>query len=703
MFEKLHRNDLDLRKRHQPEGEADVEQETEDADRAIATTNADRQVQHLLEGGSSLTAREQHDAAATGVSGSSGRLPGIDKIEASFGQNLGNVRAHVGGQAARAAASMGADAFTYGENVGFRDRPDLHTAAHEAAHVVQQRSGLQLKDGVGRKGDVHEKQADAAADAVVQGKSAAPILESARGTRAALQRKQSNRSEAAVQLREERGLGNKDNTKLAGLMFRHAASAARATLESDKGDAKELTKGATLWGVRVQAAIASMSIGGSSANGKSLFPAVDAAYVLGAQLYEALKKEAFGSAVLANLVSISTIMSPLGWKKPSNAAAGKRRLARAAKKGGKAKLSSGDKSSLCALHLKATQQAILGGWDDVTRGKISGVALVAANHLTSAHRLLLDPNLGDPAKMKSEILKTRNIASRLVMWVEREGASDLKDLLSMAKRLDSLLEMVGESPKWAARVPKPKDKKPDADDKTKAVGDKDKDKDKDADQKPPPDAAVAMHRIDEKREFTRRVRIKDTNYVDEDLGTIELKMYAVQTGTGQVYVYRAVASNEMTGRARQYLSMGADVTSYSFNQSGTRYCDTHFDVKIGGPGKTETSGISIGLSAGIKNGAETLEAGGSATWQHSTATTSQGTAAFRRVYRITSLSKPIDETVVVSDESKPMGFAVKKIKTGMVFSEQESKDFSGFELDDDDVGDTATTFYANWILHSEAA
>jgi hypothetical protein len=45
---------------------------------------------------------------------------------------------------------------------------DLHTVAHEEAHVVQQRSGVQLKGGVGEVGDAYEQQADEVADRVVR-------------------------------------------------------------------------------------------------------------------------------------------------------------------------------------------------------------------------------------------------------------------------------------------------------------------------------------------------------------------------------------------------------------------------------------------------------------------------------------------------------------------------------------------------------
>ena len=41
--------------------------------------------------------------------------------------------------------------------------------AHELTHVVQQRSGVQLEDGIDRPGDPYERQADRVADAVVRG------------------------------------------------------------------------------------------------------------------------------------------------------------------------------------------------------------------------------------------------------------------------------------------------------------------------------------------------------------------------------------------------------------------------------------------------------------------------------------------------------------------------------------------------------
>ncbi len=74
-----------------------------------------------------------------------GRRPHHDRIQAAFGAHeLGGVQAHVGGAARDASEQIGAEAYATGEHVAFRGAPDLHTAAHEAAHVVQQRASVAL-------------------------------------------------------------------------------------------------------------------------------------------------------------------------------------------------------------------------------------------------------------------------------------------------------------------------------------------------------------------------------------------------------------------------------------------------------------------------------------------------------------------------------------------------------------------------------
>ncbi len=119
-----------------------------------------------------------HEAAAAGVAGGGGPLPHLDLIQQSFGRHdVSGVEAHVGGPAEDATRAMGAEAYATGNHVAFGGAPGLHTAAHEAAHVVQQRGGVQLKGGVGAAGDAHEQHADAVADAVVQGRSAEGLLD----------------------------------------------------------------------------------------------------------------------------------------------------------------------------------------------------------------------------------------------------------------------------------------------------------------------------------------------------------------------------------------------------------------------------------------------------------------------------------------------------------------------------------------------
>jgi hypothetical protein len=129
-----------------------------------------------LEGGSG-EADNVKRAAAAGVSGSSGKLPHLDKIQQSFGgHDVSGIKAYVGGAAEQATQAMGATAYATGDSVAFKASPDLHTAAHEAAHVVQQRAGVSLPSGVGRRGDAYEKHADAVADQVASGRSAEGLL-----------------------------------------------------------------------------------------------------------------------------------------------------------------------------------------------------------------------------------------------------------------------------------------------------------------------------------------------------------------------------------------------------------------------------------------------------------------------------------------------------------------------------------------------
>jgi hypothetical protein len=115
--------------------------------------------------------------AAAGVDGPPAQLPHLDAIQRSFGRHdVNGVGAHVGGAAAAAAGAIGAEAYAVGDQVAFSTEPDLFVAAHEAAHVVQQRAGVQLLGGVGSAGDAFEAHADEVAGAVVRGEPAEKLL-----------------------------------------------------------------------------------------------------------------------------------------------------------------------------------------------------------------------------------------------------------------------------------------------------------------------------------------------------------------------------------------------------------------------------------------------------------------------------------------------------------------------------------------------
>lgn len=144
-----------------------------------------------------------HQAAAQGIATASSSLPHHDVIQRAFGRHdVSAVQAHTGADAAASAKAMGAEAYATGNHVVLGDRgTDLHTVAHEAAHVVQQRAGVQLKGGVGEAGDPHERHADEVADRVVRGDSAEALLDGVAGGSAP--------GQASVQRKPPRGTENR--------------------------------------------------------------------------------------------------------------------------------------------------------------------------------------------------------------------------------------------------------------------------------------------------------------------------------------------------------------------------------------------------------------------------------------------------------------------------------------------------------------
>lgn len=134
---------------------------------------------------------DAHQVASRGFDGSAVALPHRAKIQAAFGHHdVSSAPAYVGGKATAACDTLGAAAYASQGSVAFADAPDLFTAAHEAAHLVQQRAGVHLLGGVGRSDDAYERHADAVAVAVVEGRSAEALLDAAPtgGSRGGVQR-----------------------------------------------------------------------------------------------------------------------------------------------------------------------------------------------------------------------------------------------------------------------------------------------------------------------------------------------------------------------------------------------------------------------------------------------------------------------------------------------------------------------------------
>jgi hypothetical protein len=125
-----------------------------------------------------LTSTAVGETAKTGTRGTGEPLPHRERLASSFGpeHDLSSIRAHVGGASATACRDLGAKAYASGSSVAFRSSPDLWLAAHETAHVLQQRGGQVAANESDHRGAPAERRADAIADRVVAGRSAADLL-----------------------------------------------------------------------------------------------------------------------------------------------------------------------------------------------------------------------------------------------------------------------------------------------------------------------------------------------------------------------------------------------------------------------------------------------------------------------------------------------------------------------------------------------
>ena len=116
------------------------------------------------------------DVAKAAFTGSGASLPHRKTVEGALGADMSSVEAHTGKAASEACDALGAQAFTMGNKIAFKDAsPSKELVAHEATHVVQQSKGVSLSDGMGKAGDKYETQADSVAKAVGEGKSASDI------------------------------------------------------------------------------------------------------------------------------------------------------------------------------------------------------------------------------------------------------------------------------------------------------------------------------------------------------------------------------------------------------------------------------------------------------------------------------------------------------------------------------------------------
>ncbi len=107
--------------------------------------------------------------ARAGLARPAGRLPHIKALGASFGHHdVSAIKVHPDPVAAGA---LGAAAYTSAGDVVTGTDLDVHAAAHEAAHVFQQRAGKGPRTGVSRADSWAEREAEAVAEEVVAGRS----------------------------------------------------------------------------------------------------------------------------------------------------------------------------------------------------------------------------------------------------------------------------------------------------------------------------------------------------------------------------------------------------------------------------------------------------------------------------------------------------------------------------------------------------
>lgn len=122
------------------------------------------------------------DVASQGFSGAAQDVPHRAKMEQSFGQSFGGVKAYTDEPARKATESLGAHAYAMGNQVAFNKKdPDEATVAHELTHVLQHTGqGPARKADSGGDGGIDvsgEGEAEQVEAAVAAGKPARSVWE----------------------------------------------------------------------------------------------------------------------------------------------------------------------------------------------------------------------------------------------------------------------------------------------------------------------------------------------------------------------------------------------------------------------------------------------------------------------------------------------------------------------------------------------
>jgi hypothetical protein len=109
--------------------------------------------------------------ASSGLTHDGHPIPWRAELESLFSTGFGDVSIHNDTQASQACDALGATAYTSGNQIAFASsQPQKSLIAHELTHVLQQRQGVHLPNGVGHHGDSYELQAEAVEDAVAHGR-----------------------------------------------------------------------------------------------------------------------------------------------------------------------------------------------------------------------------------------------------------------------------------------------------------------------------------------------------------------------------------------------------------------------------------------------------------------------------------------------------------------------------------------------------